>query len=122
MLGTTAPSSPEVWAPPEASKFIWGTEELVYAGSAEGSPAVGSVDGVADDDAGSGEGSVAAVPDVESDSDADELDVAEESDDDVDSESGSANATPGVLVTAAPMPSATANAPTRPMYFAAPIA
>ena len=35
---------------------------------------------------------------------------------------GSANATPGVLATAIPTPSATANAPTRPMHFAVPIA
>jgi hypothetical protein len=34
----------------------------------------------------------------------------------------SAHATPGVLATAAPMPSATANAPTRPMYLLLPMA
>ena len=63
-------------------------------------------------------------PDVESDfeldsdfdeeSDADDEDVEPESD-------GSASATPGVFATAAPTPSATASAPTRPMYFAVPM-
>ena len=54
-------------------------------------------------------------PDVESDDepDADDEDVEPESD-------GSASATPGVFAITAPTPSATANAPTRPMYFAVP--
>lgn len=38
-----------------------------------------------------------------------------------ESDGGSANATPGVVTTAVPMPSATASAPTRPMNVALPI-
>jgi len=55
-------------------------------------------------------------PDEESDDepDADDEDVAPDSD-------GSASATPAVFAIAAPTPSATANAPTRPMYIAVPI-
>ena len=63
-------------------------------------------------------------PDVESDFELDS-DFDEESDadgEDVEPESdGSASATPGVFAIAAPTPSATASAPTRPMYFAVPI-
>ena len=63
-------------------------------------------------------------PDVESDFELDS-DFDEESDaddEDVEAESdGSASATPGVFVIAAPTPSATASAPTRPMYFAVPM-
>ena len=63
-------------------------------------------------------------PDVESDVELDS-DVDEESDadgEDVEPESdGSASATSGVFAIAAPTPSATASAPTRPMYFAVPI-
>jgi len=63
-------------------------------------------------------------PDVESDVELDS-DFDEESDadgEDVEPESdGSASATPGVFAIAAPTPSATASAPTRPMYFAVPI-
>ena len=62
--------------------------------------------------------------DVESDFDLDS-DFEEESDaegEDVEPASdGSASATPGVFAIAAPTPSATANAPTRPMYIAVPI-
>ena len=65
-----------------------------------------------------------AEPDVESDLELDS-DFDEESDadgEDVEPESdGSASATPGVFAIAAPTPSATASAPTRPMYFAVPI-
>jgi hypothetical protein len=50
----------------------------------------------------------------------DEADVLDESDgDELDDElgsDGSARATPGMVATAHPTPSATANAPTRPMY------
>ena len=63
-------------------------------------------------------------PDVESDVELDS-DFDEESDadgEDVEPASdGSASATPGVFAIAAPTPSATASAPTRPMYFAVPI-
>ena len=52
--------------------------------------------------------------DVEPESDGDDEDVEPESD-------GSASATPGVFAIAAPTPSATANAPTRPMYIAVPM-
>ena len=55
--------------------------------------------------------------DVDSVSAADALDD-DESEADDDSADGSATATHGVVATAVPMPSATANAPTRPMYFA----
>jgi len=54
-------------------------------------------------------------PDAVDGDESDEPDTAPES-------AGSANATAGVLATATPIPSATANAPTRPMYFALPIA
>jgi len=55
-------------------------------------------------------------PDEESDDDpdADDEDVEPEAD-------GSASVTPAVFVIAAPTPSATANAPTRPMYIAVPM-
>ena len=52
--------------------------------------------------------------DFDEESDADGEDVEPESD-------GSASATPGVFAIAAPTPSATASAPTRPMYFAVPM-
>ncbi len=56
-------------------------------------------------------------PDIESDEGSDEEPDAD--DEDVEPESdGSASATPGVFAIAAPTPSATASAPTRPMYFA----
>ena len=49
-------------------------------------------------------------------------DFEEESDDGLaEPASGSASATPGVVASAAPTPSATTNAPTRPMYRALPI-
>ena len=67
-------------------------------------------------------------PDVDSDDEPDvvlDSDFDEESDadgEDVEPASdGSASATPGVFAIAAPTPSATASAPTRPMYFAVPI-
>ena len=70
------------------------------------------------------ESPVDVEPDVESDFELDS-DFDEESDaddEDVEAESdGSASATPGVFVIAAPTPSATASAPTRPMYFAVPM-
>lgn len=76
---------------------------------------------VADD--GSALDCVADSVDLSDDSDEvvdDELGFDElESDDEVELvESGVADAIPGVLHTAAPMPSASASAPTRPMYLA----
>jgi hypothetical protein len=62
--------------------------------------------------------SVATEPDA-----GDELDDDCESDGELVPESaGSASATPGVLATATPIPSASANAPTRPTYLELPIA
>jgi len=58
--------------------------------------------------------------DVELDSDFDEESDADGEDVEPASD-GSASATPGVFAIAAPTPSATASAPTRPMYFAVPI-
>jgi hypothetical protein len=69
------------------------------------------------DDASGAEGE----PDPgESDPD-DVEDSDDESADDDESDEGSATATQGNATTAVPMPSATASAPTRPMYFALPI-
>jgi hypothetical protein len=96
---------------------------------------------------GGGESSVDAVSDVLDDAPVNRPDVVlgeeesreavmdaasgdepEPGDGDVESEdelvlvsAGAASATPGLLATAAPIPRATANAPTRPMYFALPI-
>ena len=47
-----------------------------------------------------------------------DVDPDDESGDEFAVESGSAHATPGVFATAAPIPSATASAPTRPIYLA----
>ncbi|MFG1933883.1 hypothetical protein ACGFK1_25040 [Mycobacterium sp. NPDC048908] len=59
------------------------------------------------------------VPDCVAPDAGDELDDDCESDGELALESaGSASATPGVLVTAVPIPTAIANAPTRPMCFA----
>ena len=52
------------------------------------------------------------------DEEADELDEPEDVElDDEPEPDGSASATPGVVATADPTPSATANAPTRPTYL-----
>jgi hypothetical protein len=52
------------------------------------------------------------------DEDSDEVDELDDEEDDEELESvGSASATPGMLATAVPTPSATANAPTRPTYL-----
>lgn len=58
--------------------------------------------------------------DAESDDGELDFDEDDESDDGDELES-SASATPGHVATAAPTPSATASAPTRPMYFAFPV-
>jgi len=56
------------------------------------------------------------------DEEADEVDELEDAelDDELESD-GSASATPGMVAIAVPTPSATANAPTRPIYLACPI-
>ncbi len=59
---------------------------------------------------------------VDTDGDDGDASAGEESGADDESAEVSATATPGVPVTAAPMPRTTASAPTRPMYFALPIA
>ena len=59
-------------------------------------------------------------PDTEADEESDDEPDADDEDVEPDSD-GSASATPGVFAIAAPTPSATANAPTRPMYIAVPI-
>jgi hypothetical protein len=56
----------------------------------------------------------------ESDDDEDELDESDDDEDELESD-GSATAAHGVVATAVPMPSATASAPTRPMYFSLPM-
>ena len=87
-------------------------------------PDVESVESDVELDSDFDEESDAAEPDVESDVELDS-DFDEESDaagEDVEPESdGSASATPGVFAIAAPTPSATASAPTRPIYIAVPI-
>jgi hypothetical protein len=98
-----------VWAPPELCTVPDRGSVVVDVDSA--ADVAGSVD----------DGSVDVEPDAES---VDTLDVElDESDDDEDAleSDGSATATHGVVATAVPMPSATASAPTRPMYFALPI-
>jgi hypothetical protein len=109
-----------VCAPPELCT-IPERGSVVDAESGDDEPAVPE-ELVDSDDAVEAENPVDDEPEGESD---DELDADEEESDDeleeLDVESGSANATPGVLATAAPTPSATANAPTRPIYFAVPI-
>ena len=52
---------------------------------------------------------------------ADDLSVVEESAFEPSAPDGLAHATPGEFAIAAPMPSATAKAPTRPMYLAYPV-
>jgi hypothetical protein len=59
-------------------------------------------------------------PDVEFDEESDDEPDADDEDVEPDSD-GSARATPAVFAIAAPTPSATANAPTRPMYIAVPM-
>jgi hypothetical protein len=100
----------EVSAPPELSTFIVGTRSFTGLVSLfEADPSVGvstgavcagvsepGVDGFGASDSGSG--------DVE--------------DGGSESGSGAAHATPGVVATATPTPSDTANAPMRPMYLA----
>ena len=87
-------------------------------------PDVESVESDVELDSDFDEESDAAEPDVESDveldSDFDEESAADGEDVEPESD-GSASATPGVFAIAAPTPSATASAPTRPMYFAVPI-
>ena len=63
---------------------------------------------------------VGSVDDVLAADSDDERDVDDEPDDELEElvSVGSANATAGVFVTAAPKPSATANAPARTMYCA----
>jgi hypothetical protein len=91
--------------------------------------------GVADESADDGLPVVVDVVDVEVDADdeleegldglllsvdeeADDVDVPEDEELDDEPESdGSATATPGMVATAEPTPSATANAPTRPIYL-----
>jgi hypothetical protein len=103
-----------VWAPPELCT-------VPECGSvvADVDPTA-NVDPTADVEEPVEERPVNVEPDAESDDTLDfELD---ESDDEDELESdGSATATHGVVATAVPMPSATASAPTRPMYFALPI-
>jgi hypothetical protein len=73
-------------------------------------PGSGVVDEPAEDEVEEGLDGLSLSVDEE----ADELDVSEL--DEVESE-GSASATPGIVATADPTPSATANAPTRPTYL-----
>jgi hypothetical protein len=54
--------------------------------------------------------------------DVSDVEPEESDDDDALASEGSATATQGVEAAAVPIPSATASAPTRPMYFALPIA
>ena len=54
----------------------------------------------------------------DSEEDDDEFDSDEVELEEADDEESSAHATPGVVATAPPTPSATAKAPTRPMYLA----
>jgi len=63
----------------------------------------------------------AELPDgllLSADEDAEELDESDDDElDDAPASDGSARATPGIVATADPTPSATANAPTRPTYL-----
>ena len=105
--GVDAPPTGEV-------ELVWASTELCTIPDAEpeDEPAAEAdelVDGVEPvDDV------LAAESDDEPEADDDELDEPESD--------GSANATPGVLATAAPTPSATANRPTRAVNSASPIA
>jgi len=55
---------------------------------------------------------------LSADADAEELDESDDDElDDAPASDGSARATPGIVATADPTPSATANAPTRPTYL-----
>ena len=82
-------------------------------------PDVTSTDepGAAADEPDDGVEPVDDISDAESEDDPVADDDEEESDEEPESD-GSATANPGVFATAAPMPSATANALTRPRYFA----
>ena len=106
-------------APPTGEvELVWASTELCTIPDAEpeDEPAAEAdelVDGVeAVDDVLAAESD--DEPEADDDEPDDELDEPESD--------GSANAIPGVLATAAPAPSATANTPTRAMNFASPIA
>ncbi len=111
-------------APPEAL-----TEVVGFLSSVDAEPAPEESfddDSVGDDESGVDDAS--DVDDVPSDSDADEVpgdfgdsDESDDESDEDESEEGSATATQGSATTAVPIPSATASAPTLPMYFAFPI-
>ncbi|MCV7298441.1 hypothetical protein H7J93_02175 [Mycobacterium barrassiae] len=106
-------------APPEALTDVVGFLSFVGVDPAfEESFEDGSFDDGADDDS-----DVDDAPGVLDDPDASdpESDDEDESDDDDESDEGSATATQGNATTAVPIPSATASAPTLPMYFALPI-
>jgi hypothetical protein len=105
-------------SPADVAEPVWAPPELCTVPD-RGSVVV-DVDSAADVAGSVEERPVDVEPDAESD---DTLDVElDESDDEDELESDvSATATHGVVATAVPMPSATASAPTRPMYFALPI-
>jgi hypothetical protein len=108
-------------SPADAAEPVWAPPELCTPPD-RGSVVV-EVDSAADVAEPVDDGPVDVEPDAESVDALDaEFDESDESDDDADDAGdGSATATHGVVATAAPMPSATASAPTRPMYFALPI-
>ena len=117
----------DVCAPPVLSTFISPVESVEFFDSVdEESPdeSVGSVNDESpfesldwEDPAPDDVEPDVDVPD-EPDVDVPDVDPDDESGDEFAVESGSAHATPGVFATAAPIPSATASAPTRPICLA----
>jgi hypothetical protein len=120
-------SNVDVCAPPVLSTFISPVESVEFFDSVdEESPdeSVGSVNDESpfesldwEDPAPDDVEPDVDVPD-EPDVDVPDVDPDDESGDEFAVESGSAHATPGVFATAAPIPSATASAPTRPICLA----
>ena len=106
-------------SPADVAEPVWAPPELCTV--PECGSVVVDVDPTADVEEPVEERPVDVEPDVESDDTLDvELDESDDDEDELESD-GSATAAHGVVATAVPMPSATASAPTRPMYFALPI-
>jgi hypothetical protein len=117
--GATAEVLDATLSPADVAEPVWAPPELCTP--PDRGSVVFDVDSAADVAEPGDDGPADAEPDAESVDTLDaELDESDDDEDELESD-GSATATHGVVATAAPMPSATASAPTRPMYFALPI-
>jgi hypothetical protein len=110
----------DVCAPPVLSTFISPVESVEFFDSVDEESPDESLASVNDESPVESLDSMEdpAPDEVEPDVDVPDVDPDDESGDEFAVESGSAHATPGVFATAAPIPSATASAPTRPIYLA----